>query len=519
MPSTAALASHYHHRSYLCIMAARRSVHSTVAMSSASTRKQKQQQHQDAELQPRWAVQRMFDQPPTATGALLTQWGRRALAHFDQIYGPEFGPELWPSIRLALLSQPRHVAVLNRFYVNQAAAETRLLTLGAEDLAPDWRRRLQAWPESAEESFESPAAGQPHQLSERSAELKVLSYDRLEAATFAASSAAAADSRSNLNEFLPATEFITEMDPRGRASLALSDSAVHGGPTDDSCSLIDPADPELWLPSDLTISPTLQVFAFPSSVQHQLMKPAGSDRWFPRPKPDQTTGLCPYLPMDLGSVAAALALCPGDGDSVLDLCSAPGSKAYCLLQQALPGQMLCLDKSSARSSRLARLLSSHVPPSVLAGCSVSQLYANALNSGAYPLNSFDRVLVDPTCSGDRHSLNDPEADLFSGRRSKERVGLPNTQLQLLLAGAAACRPGASLVYSTCTMSPAQNEAVVLSALAKLQPAFKLVDLRPLASLLVGAGCRVESRQVGLLVLPHLLANYGPSFVCKLKRVD
>uniref|UniRef100_A0A1I8GGZ0 NOL1/NOP2/Sun domain family member 4 n=1 Tax=Macrostomum lignano TaxID=282301 RepID=A0A1I8GGZ0_9PLAT len=377
----------------------------------------------------------------------------------------------------------------------QAAAETRLLTLGAEDLAPDWRRRLQAWPESAEESFESPAAGQPHQLSERSAELKVLSYDRLEAATFAASSAAAADSRSNLNEFLPATEFITEMDPRGRASLALSDSAVHGGPTDDSCSLIDPADPELWLPSDLTISPTLQVFAFPSSVQHQLMKPAGSDRWFPRPKPDQTTGLCPYLPMDLGSVAAALALCPGDGDSVLDLCSAPGS------------------------SRLARLLSSHVPPSVLAGCSVSQLYANALNSGAYPLNSFDRVLVDPTCSGDRHSLNDPEADLFSGRRSKERVGLPNTQLQLLLAGAAACRPGASLVYSTCTMSPAQNEAVVLSALAKLQPAFKLVDLRPLASLLVGAGCRVESRQVGLLVLPHLLANYGPSFVCKLKRVD
>jgi 16S rRNA (cytosine967-C5)-methyltransferase len=76
---------------------------------------------------------------------------------------------------------------------------------------------------------------------------------------------------------------------------------------------------------------------------------------------------------------------------------------------------------------------------------------------------FDRVLVDPPCSDLGTLASRPDA------RWRKPEGLParlaGVQLAILRAGARATRPDGTLVYSTCTISPVENEAVVQAFLA------------------------------------------------------
>ncbi|KAL3320916.1 hypothetical protein Ciccas_000401 [Cichlidogyrus casuarinus] len=116
-------------------------------------------------------------------------------------------------------------------------------------------------------------------------------------------------------------------------------------------------------------------------------------------------------------------------------------------------------------------------------------------------------------------------------------------LRPLLDAMRHCKVGGSVVYSTCTMSPAQNEHVVDAALQKVardnpDSLFGLVNLAPLAKLVSRAkplnpiwartviaqrphGLKVPSSfqfvPIGIQILPTIAANYGPSFMAKIKR--
>lgn len=91
------------------------------------------------------------------------------------------------------------------------------------------------------------------------------------------------------------------------------------------------------------------------------------------------------------------------------------------------------------------------------------------------------------------------------------------------AGIRACRPGGIIVYSTCTLSPVQNDGVIAATLEHIwhstdievvvedihtsincfKPMFRFFD-----------GCRY-----GQLVLPNLLSNFGPLYLCRLRRIS
>jgi 16S rRNA (cytosine967-C5)-methyltransferase len=87
--------------------------------------------------------------------------------------------------------------------------------------------------------------------------------------------------------------------------------------------------------------------------------------------------------------------------------------------------------------------------------------------------AFDRVLVDPPCSG----LGTLQArpDLRWRVRAADLDGLASRQAAILDAAAAALRPGGTLVYSTCTMSPAENEDQI-AALVQRRPDLEIDDL-------------------------------------------
>lgn len=79
------------------------------------------------------------------------------------------------------------------------------------------------------------------------------------------------------------------------------------------------------------------------------------------------------------------------------------------------------------------------------------------------LGVFDRILCDVVCSGYGVIRRKPE---IRYKDPAEGVALPQTQLAILTTSARYLAPGGRLVYSTCTLNPAENEGVVNAFLRK-----------------------------------------------------
>ncbi|NXS45508.1 NSUN4 methyltransferase, partial [Balaeniceps rex] len=177
-----------------------------------------------------------------------------------------------------------------------------------------------------------------------------------------------------------------------------------------------------------------------------------------RPARPDTLGLLDYYLMDASSLLPVLALNVQPDDFVLDLCAAPGGKTLALLQTGVCGHLAANDVSISRTKRLYQILHSYIPKQIREMVSVTSCDGRdweQLEGG-----TFHKVLVDVPCTTDRHSVMEEENNIFHKRRTKERQMLPMLQLQLLMAGILATKPGGEVVYSTCSLSPLQNECVI-----------------------------------------------------------
>jgi 16S rRNA (cytosine967-C5)-methyltransferase len=165
------------------------------------------------------------------------------------------------------------------------------------------------------------------------------------------------------------------------------------------------------------------------------------------------------MPQSRGSMLPAHVLAPRAGERVLDLCSAPGAKATQLAAlMGGAGELVCVERNPRRADGLRRTLRRMHAADV--GTVRIADAASALDGGAA---SFDRVLVDPPCSGLGTLQSRPD---LRWRTSPERiVETTALQAQILQAGAAAVRPGGVLVYSVCTISRSEGETVAKRFLA------------------------------------------------------
>jgi 16S rRNA (cytosine967-C5)-methyltransferase len=142
---------------------------------------------------------------------------------------------------------------------------------------------------------------------------------------------------------------------------------------------------------------------------------------------------------------------PQPGDRVLDLCAAPGGKCTHLaaLMEAR-GDLVAVERDRRRAGALVR-----TAQRMHAGNVRVEVADAALARAEEP---FHRVLVDPPCSG----LGTLQArpDLRWRIKGPALAELSQLQVAILAAGARALRPGGLLVYSTCTISPDENEHVI-----------------------------------------------------------
>ncbi len=164
------------------------------------------------------------------------------------------------------------------------------------------------------------------------------------------------------------------------------------------------------------------------------------------------------------SLLPVLALDPRPGERVLDLCAAPGSKTL-QIWAAMEGRgwLSAVEAVRARFHRLRANLARH-------GGDAVHTY---LKDGSWVWRqvpeSFDRVLVDAPCSSEgQFQYAQPETYRYwSERKIRE---MARKQRRLLFSGFQCLRPGGVLVYSTCTLAPEENEAVVDALLRRFPEA-------------------------------------------------
>jgi len=169
-------------------------------------------------------------------------------------------------------------------------------------------------------------------------------------------------------------------------------------------------------------------------------------------------------PLNPSSLVPVLACQLGTGQRVLDACAAPGGKTLALLTTTDDTTLIVAnDLSTARRTRMKDLFNK-------AGVSYQ---VEVLGRPAETLfktyhNAFDIILCDAPCSSEEHIFNN-QTELSKWYQGRVRR-LSKRQLSLLLGLWYSLKPGGRLVYSTCAITPEENEGVVGSFLKKRKDA-------------------------------------------------
>ncbi len=173
---------------------------------------------------------------------------------------------------------------------------------------------------------------------------------------------------------------------------------------------------------------------------------------------------------NLSSMLPGVALNPKPNEKILDMAAAPGSKTSHIAQMMNnTGEIIANDISRQRLFKLKSVLTQfHI-----SNVKISQIPGEFIWR-KYP-NYFDKVLVDAPCSMEgRFKANDPKT--YKDWSPKKIKVLSFLQKRLLRSAFYATKQGGIIVYSTCTLSPEENEDVINWLLLEEKSHVELMDL-------------------------------------------
>ena len=169
-----------------------------------------------------------------------------------------------------------------------------------------------------------------------------------------------------------------------------------------------------------------------------------------------------------------------DSLQVLDLCAAPGGKTAILAERLPDAEITAVDVSRkrlevARGLLAARLLATRLP----APSSGDRLHFQVADAASLRLDpEYQLILCDVPCSGTGTMARNPEIRFRVDEADLDRQQA--RQVAILKAGLAGLAPGGRLVYSTCSLEPEENQAVVEKVLDEtsgigLVPVARMLD--------------------------------------------
>lgn len=201
---------------------------------------------------------------------------------------------------------------------------------------------------------------------------------------------------------------------------------------------------------------------------------------------------------DEASAAAVAVLDPAPGSEVLDICAAPGGKSFgCAIAMGNTGRVRSFDIHENKLSLIR-------DGATRLGISIIEAAKGDGKAPAEELwNSGDFVICDAPCSGLGVMAKKPD---IRYKPLSEIAGLPKVQYDILCGAAKCVKVGGTLMYSTCTLNPAENEGV-FRRFAEEHPEFE-----PMPFDLCGEGSEGHAT-----LMPHKTGTDG-FFISKFKRI-
>jgi len=188
------------------------------------------------------------------------------------------------------------------------------------------------------------------------------------------------------------------------------------------------------------------------------------------------------------SMIPPVVLSPESHHAVLDTCAAPGSKTSQLLEiisAIAPGELeptgyvVANDCDAKRAYMLVHQLRRLNSPAVFVTAKDAQFWPmllrgnNTTDEERAQEGMFDRVLCDVPCSGDGTARKNP--GVWKHWTASSGHSLHPLQISIALNGARLTKVGGYMCYSTCSMNPIENEAVVSEILRSTDGSLELVD--------------------------------------------
>ena len=171
---------------------------------------------------------------------------------------------------------------------------------------------------------------------------------------------------------------------------------------------------------------------------------------------------------EAASMLPILVLDPQQDELLLDLCAAPGSKATHAAERMAPsGVVVANEPISGRVNMLASnrgRLSLH---------NVMITQHDGRHVGRIPKPGFDAIVADVPCTGSATSRKNK--DVWWSWSTKGGRTMFQLQVDIASRGAQLLRPGGMMVYSTCSIDPVENEAVIAELVRKC-PWMEVVEI-------------------------------------------
>jgi len=211
---------------------------------------------------------------------------------------------------------------------------------------------------------------------------------------------------------------------------------------------------------------------------------------------------------DASSCIPPLVLSPSPDDLVLDACASPGGKTTLLAQlMENGGTIVALELKEERMLPLIYNLNRCGVENTLCFC------MDALEVSSLEME-FDKILLDAPCTGEGVIPKDPTRK--TSRSSEDLLACSALQMRLIDSCISVLKSGGTLVYSTCSFAPEENELVIQYALEKYGLRLREIEYGSPALVEAGELKFFEEMRKARRFYPHIHRTQG-FFVAKLVK--
>lgn len=207
-------------------------------------------------------------------------------------------------------------------------------------------------------------------------------------------------------------------------------------------------------------------------------------------------------PQDVSAMLASVVLSPKPGDTIIDMCSAPGGKTTHMAQLMNNAGVIHAFDIHEHKMQLIEKTAQRLGIDIInTKCTDATLCLDEY------INTADKVLVDVPCSGLGIIRKKPDI-----KWNYEVTDITNTQYKILENASKYVKSGGYIVYSTCTIEKRENKDVIMNFINN-NPEFETVDIENK----LPSGLHKETLKQGHITFYPNVDGIDGFFICKLRK--